>query len=56
MISEYRENTLAVFYGLSTDTKPTGVENGRKFIEMDTGKTYYYSASGSGEWIDPTAD
>ncbi len=39
------------YYGLSTDTpKPTGaVLNGRAFIEMDTGKIYFYDAE-SGEW------
>ncbi len=33
------------FYGLSTDTKPTeGVGNGSAFLEMDTGKIYFYDA------------
>jgi hypothetical protein len=43
------------YYGLSTDTpKPTGaVMNGRKFIEMDTGKVYYFDAEG-GTWIEWT--
>lgn len=31
------------YYGLSTDTKPTdGVGNGSAFLEMDTGKIYFY--------------
>ena len=31
------------YYCLSTDTKPTtGVENGDKLIEMDTGTLYLY--------------
>lgn len=43
------------FYGLSTDDpKPAGAANGSAFIEMDTGKLYFYDASdgGSGwtEW------
>ncbi len=38
------------YFGLSTDTKPTGTAvNGRAFIEMDTGKLYFYDAE-SGEW------
>lgn len=48
MLSQYG-NT---YFGLSTDTKPSGTSlNGREFKEMDTGKTYYYDASG-GEWIE----
>lgn len=39
----------ATLYGLSTDSKPTSYGNGSKFIEVDTGKTYYFDASG-GEW------
>lgn len=32
-------------FGLSTDTKPTeGVGNGSAFLEMDTGKIYFYDA------------
>ena len=39
------------FAGLSTDTKPTGdsVQNGSSFIEMDTGKLYFYDSDNS-EW------
>lgn len=34
---------ISTYYGLSTDTKPTdGVGNGSAFIEMDTGKLYFY--------------
>ena len=39
------------FAGLSTDEKPTGAYNGSCFIEMDTGKVYFYDAE-SGEWIE----
>lgn len=36
--------------GLSTDTKPTtGIANGSIFIEMDTGKVYFFDAA-NGEW------
>lgn len=39
---------IAIFFGLSTDTKPTGsfedtpINNGSAFVEMDTGKLYFY--------------
>ena len=44
---QYINNQACVtstYYGLSTDTpKPTdGVGNGSAFIEMDTGKLYFY--------------
>lgn len=40
------------YYGLSTDTKPTGaVLNGREFKEMDTGKKYLFDAE-NGEWLE----
>ena len=33
------------YAGLSTDEKPTtDVPNGAEFLEMNTGKTYYYDA------------
>ena len=31
-------------FGLSTDTKPTGVCNGSAFIEMDSNDVYFYDA------------
>lgn len=40
------------YYGLSTDTKPTGaVLNGREFREMDTGKKYLFDEE-NGEWLE----
>lgn len=39
----------ATLYGLSSESKPTTYGNGSKFIEVDTGKTYYFDATG-GEW------
>ena len=45
------------YYGLSTDTKPTGKQiqnehrNGSKFIEIDTGKTYLYDEENA-EWLE----
>lgn len=44
------KSELVELYGLSTDTKPTtGVMNGSSFVEMDTGKLYFFDAEGS-EW------
>lgn len=45
-------NGAEEYAGLSTDDpKPTvGIANGSKFIEMDTGLTYYFDAE-NGEWV-----
>ena len=35
--------TNATFFGLSTDSKPTtGIGNGSFFLEMNTGKGYFF--------------
>lgn len=44
------------FRGLSTDTKPTtlndeDINNGSTFIEIDTGKIYFYDLD-SKEWME----
>lgn len=40
------------WYGLSTDSKPTeNVVNSSVFVEMDTGKLYFYDQTG-GEWLE----
>lgn len=39
------------FFGLSTDSKPTDCGNGSVFIEMDTGKAYFFNAA-AGVWIE----
>ena len=37
-------------YGLSTDSKPTtNIANGSMFVEMDSGKIYFFDAEG-GDW------
>lgn len=36
---------------LSTDTKPETANNGDILVEMDTGKSYMYDASGE-EWVE----
>lgn len=39
------------YVGLSTDTKPSGnLHNGSSFLEMDTGRTFYYDEDG-GSWV-----
>lgn len=48
-------NFLAEFRGLSDDTKPTSIsgatiENGSSFLEMDTGKIYYYDLENT-QWV-----
>lgn len=38
--------------GLSTDSKPTeNIPNGSTFIEMDTGKVYFFNEAGPA-WIE----
>ena len=40
------------YAGLSLDSKPTeGVSNGSVFIEMNTGKIYFYDAENA-EWLE----
>ena len=39
------------FYGLSTDSKPTDCGNGSAFVEMDTGKVYFFNAA-AGTWVE----
>ena len=43
--------SAVTLFGLSTDSKPTGdtVGNGSCFLEMDTGKAYFYDAENS-QW------
>ena len=42
-------NIFNSYIGMSTDTKPTGVDNGSSFLEIDTATMYRYDASNS-EW------
>lgn len=39
------------FIGLSTDSKPMNESNGACFMEMDTGKLFFYDAAGE-QWIE----
>lgn len=46
--------TLQQYEGLSTDTKPTtGVVNGSRFMELDSGKIYMFDAD-SAAWLEYT--
>ena len=45
--------TIQQYEGLSTDTKPTDVPNGSRFLEMDTGDVYMYDADSSA-WLQYT--
>lgn len=42
---------VATYYGLSTDTKPAKANNGSAFVEMNTGKLYFFNAAG-GAWVE----
>lgn len=45
--------TNSTYYGLSTDEKPEAAANGAAFIEMDSGKVYFFDASEGGSgWIE----
>lgn len=40
------------YWGLSTDSKPTsGVGNGSIFIEINTGKVYFFNGEGAA-WVE----
>ena len=45
--------TLQQIDGISTDTKPTDVPNGSRFLELDTGKVYMFDADSS-VWLEFT--
>ena len=53
MITKFTVSESTTMFGLSTDTKPTGtgVVNGSAFIEMDTGKIYFFDATGN-QWLE----
>ena len=54
MTKTFVNNNYCEIMGLSTDTKPDDpieVSNGSIFVEMDTGKIYFYSEA-SREWIE----
>ena len=42
-------------FGLSSDSKPTNYGNGTEFVEVDTGKKFYYDAENS-TWAEEGGD
>lgn len=44
-------NTGIELSGLSTDSKPTNVPNGSIFVEIDTGKVFFFNAAAS-TWVE----
>ena len=52
MVSVKHDKDSTTYYGLSTDTKPTaGVANGAVFVEMNTGKVYFFDEEGA-QWLE----
>ncbi len=56
MVTLIENKVVASYVGLSTDEKPVrisdsvGLPNGSRFIEMDTGKKYFYDGN-SKQWL-----
>ena len=50
MITSRFDGAWMEYRGLSTDTKPTAT-NGDLFIEIDTGKLYFYDEDSS-DWVE----
>jgi hypothetical protein len=46
-ISTYNPANSLAFMGLSTDTKPTNVASGSRFLETDTGNVFMFYNTGS---------
>lgn len=46
-VSQYNPQNVPAFMGLSTDTKPTQVPFGSKFIETDTGNVWLFLNTGA---------
>ena len=51
VIANGSATTNQTYYGKSTDSKPTDCGNGSCFIEMDTGKVYFFNLAGNA-WIE----
>lgn len=47
MVTQQYDKRMRTFYLRSDDTKPTGVENGTRIIEVDTGDEYRFDAENS---------
>lgn len=48
-IVNYHPQSAQVFMGLSTDTKPTNIAFGSKFIATDNGDVYLFTNAGA--WL-----
>jgi len=46
-----RPDAPHTYYGLSTDEKPADANNSSRYIEMDTGKVFFFDADGA-EWLE----
>ena len=46
----YHAHRVTRYAGLSTDIKPVDVQNGARFVEIDTGAKYAFDAS-TGTWL-----
>lgn len=52
--SNYSSPRAPSFSGRSIDTKPTDVENGSRFTEIDTGRKYCFDAENK-QWYEMPA-
>jgi hypothetical protein len=50
----YGNGNTQQYVGLSTDSKPTDAPNGSIYLEMNTGKIYFYNAAGEA-WVEWSA-
>lgn len=55
MVTLYRakgqtEPRASTYYGTHAEVKPTNLDNGSYFVEVDTGAVYRYDKSGS-QWL-----
>lgn len=55
MVSNITGKTMTALIGLSTDTKPTGYDNGSVFTEIDTGMVFIYDEQNK-HWCNPSVD
>ena len=53
MVNARYEGDFSTFFGLHDDEKPTGddITNGSVFVEIDTGKVYFYDAENE-QWLE----
>lgn len=49
--SQYSAPRVTSLAGRSIDNKPTNVENGATYVEIDTGRTYRFDAENK-QWVE----